>query len=62
MHILLSGLAIAGGNQQKGENMDEEMSKFEVQTLLRAILDMVKTSKDINEAAEKIRKLIEEKN
>lgn len=62
VYILSSGLAIAGGKRQKGENMDEEMSKFEVQTLLRAILDMVKTSKDIDEAAEKIRKLIEEKN
>lgn len=40
----------------------EEMSKFELQTLLRAILDMVQTSKSIEEASEKIRKLIEEKN
>lgn len=55
MHILLSGLAIAGGNQQKGENMDEGMTNQQFNSFLEILAQLVERANTVEEAARLIR-------
>lgn len=40
--------------------MKEEMTDYQFRTVLKMVLDIIKNSKDIKEATEKIEKLIKE--
>lgn len=40
--------------------MDEPMTDYQFQTILKMVLDILKSSNDLQEATEKIEKLLEE--
>lgn len=40
--------------------MDEPMTDFQFRTILKMVLDILKSSKDLTEATEKVEKLLEE--
>ncbi len=40
--------------------MDEIMTDFQFKTILKMVLDILKSSKDIDEAIEKVEKLLKE--
>lgn len=40
--------------------MDEEMTDFQFKTVLKMVLEILESSKDIGEATDKVKKLLEE--
>lgn len=47
-----------GGRCQKGEKMEEQMTDYQFQTILKMILEVLDNCKDIEEAKEKIKALL----
>ena len=49
------------GNCQKGQVMTEAMTDYQFKALLKMVLEILRSSKDITEAIKKITELLDEK-
>lgn len=64
MHIIYNKVTVKkdltsqAGKSQKGEKMDEEMTSKELEIVLKMIIQIIKDSKDKDEAIEKIEALL----
>ena len=50
-----------GGKSQKGEPMNDIMTDYQFKTILKMVLDILKSSQNIEEASEKVENLLEDK-
>lgn len=50
-----------GGKSQKGEPMNDIMTDYQFKTILKMVLDTLKSSQNIEEASEKVENLLEDK-
>lgn len=51
---------VRGKQSQKGKKMSEPMTDYQFKTILKMVLDILESSKDIEEARAKVEKLLKD--